>query len=357
MQHLVYTANKVFTGNEWLTNAAIIIEDDIITKIIPVSKLWLPVTKHFNCLVPAFIDIQIYGAEEKLFSVYQNTDALHSLYNHCYKNKTHYFLPTIATSTKEIIFNCITAIKNYWQQNGKGCLGLHIEGPWINEKKNGAHVAKFIHTPTIEEVTELINFGKGVIKMITLAPEVCSHEIIEYINSENIVIAAGHSNATYTEATKSFNNGITTVTHLYNAMSGLQHREPGMVGAVFNHPKVNASIIPDGFHVNFSAIEIAKKIMPERLFVITDAVTTTHEGHYKHTFNNDKYECNNTLSGSALTMPKAIKNLVQHCNISLEEAIRMCSFYPAKVLRLEQQLGKIEEGYTAALVEWDLEED
>lgn len=357
MQHLVYTANKVFTGTEWLTNAAIIIEDDIITKIISATKLWLPVTKHFNCLIPAFIDIQIYGAEEKLFSVYQNTEALQSLYNHCYKNKTYYFLPTIATNTKETILNCINVVKQYWQQNGKGCLGLHIEGPWINKEKKGAHIAEIIHAPTMQEVEELVCFGEGVIKMITLAPEVCNKEIIDYLQSKKIIVAAGHSNATYTQATKSFDDGITTVTHLYNAMSSLQHREPGMVGAVLNSTKVNASIIPDGFHVNFTAIEIAKKIMQERLFVITDAVTTTHEGHYKHTFNNDKYECNNTLSGSALTMPKAIKNLVQHCNISLEEAIRMCSLYPAKVLGFHEQLGKIHEGYTAALVEWDLEED
>lgn len=352
MQNGIYTADKVFTGDEWLNNAAIVVKDGYITDLLPKHQLIVPANKHFNCLVPAFIDIQIYGADEKLFSVYQNVEAIDVLYQHCSNNKTQFFLPTIATNTKEVIVNCIDAIKQYWQIGGKGCLGLHIEGPWINAEKRGAHVRELIHQPNLDEVKELVSLGKGVIKMITLAPEVCSKAIIDYLLGENIIVSAGHSNANFEEATASFNNGITTVTHLYNAMSSLQHRELGMVGATFNHRSVMASIIPDGFHVHFEAIKIAKKQMQERLFVITDAVTTTTKGHYQHVLQADKYVCNQILSGSALTMPKAIDNLVNYCNIELSEALRMCSFYPAKVLGLQNELGKIEKGFKAAIVEW-----
>ncbi len=230
---------------------------------------------------------------------------------------------------------------------------MHIEGPWIHSSKRGAHIESLIHSPKKEEVLQLLEYGKGVIKMITLAPEVCDSAIIHLIKSYGIVISAGHSNATYEQAINSFNNGITTVTHLYNAMSGLQHREPGMVGAAFNHREVMASIIPDGYHVNFAAIKIAKRMMGNRLFVITDAVTHTTEGHYQHTLMGDKYESNFILSGSALTMEKAVTNLVNYCSIEIEEAIRMCSLYPAMVLGLDQQLGKIEKGFQAAFTYWE----
>ena len=111
--------------------------------------------------------------------------------------------------------------------------------------------------------------------MITLAPEICSQQVIDLILSYNVIISAGHSNATYEQAKNSFANGATTVTHLYNAMSPLQHRAPGLVGAAMDDKKVMASIIPDGHHVDYAAIRIAKEVMKERLFVITDAVTET----------------------------------------------------------------------------------
>ncbi len=190
----------------------------------------------------------------------------------------------------------------------------------------------------------------SVIKIITLAPEVCSKEVIDLIHSYNVIISAGHSNATYKEATTAFYNGIKTVTHLYNAMSGLQHREPGLAGATFNNENVMASIIPDGYHVDYAAIQIAKKIMGERLFVITDAVTGTNEGYYQHYLAGDKYEAGGILSGSALTMNKALQNLVNHVDIELTEALRMCSLYPAKVLGMQNRLGRIDKGFNSKMV-------
>ena len=143
-------------------------------------------------------------------------------------------------------------------QAGQGVLGLHVEGPWINPVKRGAHNIDWIFSPTIEQSKELLEYGKDVIKVITVAPEVVSKDVIDLIHSYNIVVSAGHTNAIYEEATNSFNT-IRTSTHLYNAMSALQHREPGMVGAVLDHKEVFCSIVPDGFHVSFPAIRIAKK--------------------------------------------------------------------------------------------------
>ncbi len=347
----IFSANKIFTGKEWLQDHAVVINNNRIKEIIPSSAIKENVTHFANAFIaPAFIDLQIYGAGEKLFAVYPEKDALKKLVAYCRSGGAAYCMPTVATHPYQTFYQCIDAVKDYWNDGGTGVLGLHIEGPWISAAKKGAHTEDCIHSPTIEQVKHLLEYGKDVIKIITLAPEVCNQQIIDLIISYNIIISAGHSNATYEEATKAFNNGITAATHLYNAMSPLQHRSPGVVGAVLNHTSVMSSIIPDGHHVDFAAVSIAKQIMKERLFVITDAVTETTEGYYPHHLAADKYESNGILSGSALTMSKAVKNLVTQCNIELSEALRMCSLYPAQVIKMENEYGVLQPGAVAAMV-------
>jgi N-acetylglucosamine-6-phosphate deacetylase len=348
-----YIAGSIFTGEKWIKDHAVIVESGVIEEIIPVADVTPSLTvekfdNHF--LAPAFIDLQIYGAYEKLLAVYPEADSLFKLNEYCRSGGAAYCLPTVATNTDEVFHQAIDAVRDYWNKGGEGILGLHLEGSWINPVKRGAHIESLIHSPSLQQAKELLEYGKGVIRMITLAPEVCSQEVIDLILSYNIVISAGHSNATYEQAKKSFANGITTVTHLYNAMSALQHRAPGLVGAAMDDKKVMASIIPDGHHVDFAAIRIAKQVMQERLFVITDAVTETDKGGYQHHLAGDKYEADGILSGSALTMGKSVQNLVNHCGIDLSEALRMCSLYPARVISLDKELGKIEKGYKARLV-------
>jgi len=347
-----YKAKKLFTGNEWLTNHAVQVSVGKITAIIPSTDVTGEVI-DCDILAPAFIDIQIYGAYGKLLSVYPETDSLHKLYAYCSAGGASHFQPTVATNDAAVFHQCVDAVKAYWKEGGKGCIGLHVEGPWISKAKKGAHLERFIHSPSVEEARSLLEYGKDVIKMITIAPEVCSREVIDLIHSYGVIISAGHSNATYEEATAAFDAGIPAATHLYNAMSPLQHRAPGVVGAVLDHNKVMASVVPDGYHVDFSAIRIAKKIMKERLFVITDAVTDTDSGPYPHQLNGDRYESNGILSGSALTMAKSVRNLVQHVGIELEEALRMVSLYPAQVMQLSDKLGRIEKGYSACMVMLD----
>lgn len=348
----IYLADRIFTGDKWLQDHAIVVENGIISNLVAVQNIDAnTVTENFpGCtLVPAFIDLQIYGAYGKLLAVYPEAESLIALNEYCNKGGAAFCLAAVATNTREVFFKCIDAVKEYWKQGGKGILGLHIEGPWLNPIKRGAHIESLIHVPSFNEVKELLEYGKGVIKMITLAPEICSNEIIELIHSCNIVISAGHSNATYEEAMIGFDNGITAVTHLFNAMSPLQHRQPGLVGAAMNHPTAMASIIPDGYHVDFAAIHIAKKAMNNRLFVITDAVTETNEGYYQHQLAGDKYEASGILSGSALNMAKAMRNLVLYARISLEESLRMCSLYPAQIMNMDNKLGKIEKGFEAKM--------
>jgi N-acetylglucosamine-6-phosphate deacetylase len=349
-----FEAIRIFNGEEWLIEHAVLVENGIIQHIVPKSEIpseAIIITSYTSgFLAPAFIDIQIYGAKGSLLAADPSADCLQKMYEYCKAGGASLFQPTVATNSYEVFYKCIDAVKSYWHRGGKGVKGLHIEGPWINKVKRGAHVEAFIHSPTTAQAKELLEYGKGVITMITLAPEVCSDEIIELVRSYGVIISAGHSNASFEEANAGFAKGIHAATHLYNAMSPLQHRAPGIVGAVLHHAIVRSSVVADGFHVDFAAISIAKKVMQERLFFITDAVTDSSDGYYPHALQGDKYVANGILSGSALTMAKCVKNGVEEAGIELSEALRMASLYPAQVMKLENRLGRIEPGYKAAFV-------
>lgn len=347
------SADKIFDGEHWIAGN-IIFDGGVIRQVS--SENQTPAHQHYEgCFIaPAFIDIQIYGAHQKLLAVYPEADSLHKLNDYCTKGGATLFLPTVATNSLKVFHQCIDAVKSYWAEGGKGVWGLHLEGPWINPEKRGAHIAAFIHSPSLEEVTALLEYGKDVIKMITLAPEVCSPEVIRLIQSYGITISVGHTAATFEEATAAFDNSITTATHLYNAMSPLQHRLPGTVGACFLHRSAKASIIVDGYHVDFEAVKIAKGLMGERLFVITDAVTETKEGPYQHSLvGGDRYECNGVLSGSAVTMHGSFINLVEKVGIPIEEALRMCSLYPAQAIGADNRYGRIAPQYAAQFLVLD----
>ncbi len=344
-----FTASKIFTGEEWLTDHSLVTADGWIESIVPSHAIGkeLPIEDFGDSMItPAFIDVQVYGSGEKLFAQYPYPETLQLMQENFLKKGTVAFLPTVATNTIDTVKRCIDAFKKYTSNKGKGIPGLHLEGPWFNEKKRGAHIKEWIHPPEINEVMELLSYADGAVRMITLAPEVCKPGIIELIRSYGVIISAGHSDATFEETNEGFNRGIQAVTHLYNAMSPLQHREPGLVGAAFQNREVMVSIIPDGHHVAYEAISIAKKLIGPRLFAITDAVTTTGEGPYRHQMQGDKYVCNGVLSGSALSMYKAFRNLIREVGISFEEAIRMCSLYPAQAINLSGQYGRIAPHYT-----------
>lgn len=348
-----FSAGKIFNGNCWITEQAIIVKNGMIENLIPISELpssILCTHFHQHRIIPSFVDVQVYGAAGKLFSLYNDKETLEIMNREFLGEGTCCFQPTIATNTIEVFKQCIDAVRAYWKEGGQGVIGLHLEGPWLNPEKRGAHIKELIHPPFREEVKDLLEYGKGVITMITVAPEIISNELIELMLGYNIILSAGHSNASYTEAMEKFDTGITTVTHLYNAMSPLHHREPGLVGAAMQHATVMSSIIPDGYHVDYAAIAIAKKVMQQRLFAITDAVTDTSAGPYQHFRAGEKYECNGTLSGSAISMFTAFKNLVSKAGIDEAEALRMCSLYPAKALKIDGKYGKIAPGYAAQFI-------
>lgn len=351
---LAYTNARIFTGTELLDGFAVTTVDGKVDSIVRIADLpagisMIDLGGHF--LAPAFIDIQIYGGNGKLFSEDLTPAAIAACYDYCRAGGAVQFYITLATNSLEVFMKGIDAVRAYWEQGGRGLGGLHLEGPYLNPAKKGAHLEQFIKKPTVQEVKQLLHYGKGIIKIITIAPEQCDDAVIQLLLDSGILVSAGHSDATYAQAMHAFDRGIPAATHLYNAMSSLQHRAPGVVGAVFNHPTVRSSIVPDGIHVDFAAVKIAKKIMGERLFFITDAVTPTASGAYPHVFKGDRYTMpDGTLSGSALTMMKGVENLVTKAGIEMGEALRMASLYPAQVTRTDSTYGKIAKGYAASFV-------
>lgn len=347
-----YFSKFLISGSEVLHDQIVTVEDTYVTSIAPYDHETIvsdAVKAHY--LVPSFIDLQIYGAGGRLFSMYPSAETLHTMYEECLKSGTAQFLVTIATNTLEVIKAGIDAIKDYWKLGGKGILGLHLEGPWINKIKRGAHIEAFIKSPEIAEVSFILNYGRDVIKMITLAPEVCHQEVLNLIRSYGITISAGHSDATFAQATASFSKGINAVTHLFNAMSSFHHRDTGLAGAAFEHSTVMSSIIVDGYHVDYTAVKIAKRLMGDRLFLITDAVTETNGGPYPHIYHEGRYLSLNTLSGSALSMLQAVKNCIEHCGMPPDEAFKMASLYPARLLNIPG--GTISIGQTASFISLD----
>ncbi|MBN8786432.1 MAG: N-acetylglucosamine-6-phosphate deacetylase [Terrimonas sp.] len=351
-----YTNCSIFTGADKLTGKAILVHNNIILDVVNDTDIdisWQQEDLKGLNIAPAFIDLQIYGGNGKLFSAALNVEALEATYQYCAAGGCSQFMITIATNTIDVFLKGIEAVRAYWNQGGKGLLGLHLEGPYLNPEKKGAHIYECIKTPAMDEVKMLLDKGRGVVKMMTVAPEMCSEEIITYLMEHNIIVSAGHSNATYHEAMQKFSLGIPAATHLFNAMSPFQSREPGMVGAVYNS-NVKSSIVADGIHVDFVALSISKRLMGERLFFITDAVTEASTGGYQHVFKGDRYTLpNGTLSGSALTMIQAVKNAVTFAGISLEEALRMASTYPAQLLNEKIPFGRIEKNYAADFVVFD----
>jgi len=351
-----FISREIFTGREILTGKAVLVKDTKVEDIVDVSAI--PASYLFKefreyMLAPAFIDMQIYGGNGKLFSTELTTDALEATYEYCLQGGCTHFMITMATNSIEKFLKGLEVAKQYRADGGLGLLGVHLEGPYINPIKKGAHIEKYIKKPTMEEVNMLLEKGKGILKMMTIAPEQCDPAIIELLLKHNIIVSSGHSNASYGEAINGFYQGIPAATHLFNAMSPLQGREPGMVGAIYDHPDVVSSVVCDGIHVDFASVRISKKILGERLFFITDAVSEVLHGEYQHVFKKDRYTLpDGTLSGSSLTMLQCVVNGVEKVGIPLPESLRMGSLYPAQLLK-NKKLGTIQPGSKADFVVLD----
>lgn len=345
--------SRFFKDRQLITGATVLIAEGIIKEITNDSVIpagYEIVDGQGSYLSPGFIDLQIYGSGGNLFSAYPTAETLKQMDEDLISKGTTGFLACLATNTLEVFKKAIAAAKAY-MPHARAFLGLHLEGPYLNPERLGAHPLEYVHKATLEEVKELIELADGVVKMMTIAHELQDDEVINYLLDQGIILSLGHSDASFEQANHAFSSGFTTTTHLYNAMPSIHHRKPGLPVAIFNHATAMASIIADGAHVDFEIVKMTYRLMPERLFLITDAVTACNIGPYQHQLEGSRYVTpEGTISGSNITLLDAVNNCVRHCEIPLSAALDMASAHPAKVLKTDGSHGQIAVGKAADLL-------
>lgn len=354
---------ELFIGNKFYTGKVLIMDGERIVDIIPQEEL---ITTYGNIetidaenayVTPGFIDLQLNGCGGVLFNDDISLETLDTMHKTNLKYGCTSFTPTLITTGDESIEKAIELVKGIENKGKYGVVGLHIEGPYISLQKKGIHNPKFIRKADEAMIDKMIEAGKENVRIVTLAPENTDKKIISKLNAAGIHVAVGHSNASYEQVKEKEGFGITLATHLYNGMSSFNHREPGVVGAVFDSD-IKAGVIADGFHCHYSAIKSAIKIMGERLYLVTDAVAPVGTDIEYFYFEGNKVfykdgKCfgeDGTLGGSALTMDAGVRNLVKYCDITLEEAVRMATLYPAKAVNIDNEYGKLQPGCFADIV-------
>ena len=349
---IAITNSQFFNDDLLLKGQTIFIEDGKISRIsnevVPAGYEIIDAAGDY--VSPAFIDLQIYGSGGNLFSAYPTVATLKQMDEDLISKGTTSFLACVATNSPEIVYQCLDAAKAY-RSEAKGFLGLHLEGPYINPKRRGAHLEEYIYKATLDEVKTLLEYADGTVKMMTIAAELQDEEVIRYLVDQGIILSLGHSDADFNQATTAYNVGFKTTTHLFNAMPSIHHRAPNLPVAVMNHPTAMASIIADGCHVNLEVVKMTYKAMKDRLFLITDAVTACVVGPYQHELQGDKFvTADGTLSGSNITLLQAVQNCVTHCDIPIGEALKLASKNPALLMGILKRKGTLNVGSDADLL-------
>ncbi|MFX1283543.1 MAG: N-acetylglucosamine-6-phosphate deacetylase [Promethearchaeota archaeon] len=370
MGQLVLKVDRVITPTKELIKVAIIIEKDRIKKLIPWNEI--PQDKDVlyypnTIAAPGFIDIHIHG-----YGGYDVTlgkeSSLIKMSKSLLRHGVTSFLPTTVTQSQDILLKVCNILRAVVKKdlNGAEILGIHLEGPYISKgKEAGAQNVNFVRNPDIKELEEVIKNSGNNIRRITLAPELPGVlELIKYAKDMGIVIAAGHTNATYKEAMTGFDAGVSICNHLFNGMRPFHHREPGIVGAYFVRDDIYAELIADMIHLHPGAITAVIKLKSvEKIILITDAIAGTNlpDGEYELggliTVIKDgscRLKATGRLAGSTLTMDVAVKNMVTNLGIDLKDAIRMATLNPADAMNL-LNYGRIAPGCVGDIVILDSE--
>ena len=308
-------------------------------------------------ILPGFVDLQVNGS----FGVDVVTDPgrLGELSEGLAATGTTSYLPTVISSPKETYNEVIPALANAIAQTPSGAepLGLHLEGPFINLRERGAHPEEGISPPDGDLLSELLDLGP--VRMLTLAPELRgAAELAEAAGRRGIVVSAGHSDAHFGLAYGSFDRRVAGVTHLFNAMSPMHHREPGLPGAAFAHPRAVSGIIADGRHVHPQMVALALRVLgPDRLYLTTDAIAATGMGPGEYPLASrrtylDAAEgvptlSDGTIAGSILTMDEAFRNILAFTGCTIPEAARMTAATGARLVGEGSRKGRLAPGYDA----------
>lgn len=374
---MIISGLQVYTENEILKNAEVVVEEGVIRQVTNLDdarvdnskqladgeRFHFPETYH---LIPGFIDMHVHGA--KGFDVMDATeDALAEISLALAAEGTTSFLATTMTADESEIENALRSVKEYAfskrEKKGATILGVHLEGPFLSSAKMGAQRGDKILSPNAELMLRWQALAGGLIRLVTLAPEQPnSAELIAYLKQENIIPSLGHTNATYAEAVSAIDAGCCHATHLFNAMRGIQQREPGVVTAALLADNVMAELIVDGHHLHPAIVELALRVKgKDKIILVTDAMRAKCMGDGVYELGGQAVYlkdgkaalADGTLAGSVLPMISAIQNMLKFTGCSLADAVQMASENPAKALGIFHSKGSIKVGKDADLVVLD----
>ena len=354
---------RILAGDEFRDDLAVVIEDGRITALVSDAAPQLgsadeQVDLGGGWLLPGFIDAQVNGGGGVLFNNTPDVDSLRTLAAAHRRFGTTGLLPTLISDDVQVMRRAIDATRAAIAQGVPGVLGIHLEGPYIAPARKGTHDANKFRVPDADEIAMAASLDNGL-TLLTLAPERVPLDSIRALVERGVIVAAGHTAASYEEARAGLDAGIRGFTHLYNAMSPLTGREPGAVGAALEDRDSWIGIIADGVHVHPASLRVALAAKPRgKVMLVTDAMppvgadSPSYElyGEVITAVDGVVRNAAGSLAGSALDMATAVRNAVNLLGLSLEEAARMASRYPAQFLNVDDRLGEIAEGYQADLV-------
>lgn len=354
----------IFDGHQLHENHAVVFDGADVISITPMISLDKNITVETdlkgNLLIPSFIDLQVNGGGGVMFNDAPTVETLKTMVKGHRLFGTGSIMPTLITDDHDVMEQAVAAVDEAIEQGVTGIIGIHLEGPFLNVEKKGAHDANkicLLDDKGFDLVCSLKN-GKTI---VTLAPEQTTPEMIQKLCAKDVIVCAGHSAANYQQAMDGFKAGVSGVTHLFNAMTQLNSREPGMVGAALAHDNSWFGIIADGHHMHPDALKIAVRSKKKGgAILVTDAMATVGSDNDYFYLNGEKIyskdgKCINaagSLAGSDLNMISAVNNAASFSKINWFEAVRMASLYPANALGLNK-LGKIVFGSKANFVAID----
>jgi N-acetylglucosamine-6-phosphate deacetylase len=312
-------------------------------------------------LVPGFIDCQVNGGGGVLLNDEPTIEAVRRIVAAHRRFGTTGLLPTLITTDLDVMRAAIDAVRGAMIAGNPGVLGIHFEGPLLSPARPGVHDPARFRQLDSELVDLMSSLGAGR-TLLTIAPERVPLAAIRKLTERGLILCAGHTGADYATARAALGAGVRGVTHLFNAMSPLQSRDPGMVGAALDDPECWCGLIVDGHHVHPAALRVAIAAKRRgRMLLVTDAMASVGSNQTSFKLGDEVIDCadgvcktaSGVLAGSALDMGTALRNTVRMLDVSVEEAARMASTYPAQFLDIDQERGRIAAGLRADLVELD----
>ncbi len=357
------TAQRIFDGAEWHENAAVVFSNGRIDRIQPSASLSPEIERidGGEIIAPGFIDLQVNGGGGVLLNEEPTVEGIATICAAHAKFGTTALLPTLITDTPDISARTVAAGIDAKTRGIRGFLGLHLEGPHLSIARKGAHDPKLIRPMEDRDLDLMLSCGRALdVLMVTIAPESVTQEQVAKLADAGVIVSLGHTEASYDTATAYAEAGIRTVTHLFNAMSPLGHREPGLVGAALDTGALYAGLIADGIHVHPAAMGAAlrAKAGPGKIFLVTDAMSTIGTDMTSFTLNGREILrkdgrltlADGTLAGADIDMISSVRYVHRNLGLSLEEALRMASAYPAQAARIENRKGFLKPGYDADFV-------